>query len=212
MVDQSLYGQGFFSNVFNFEGGQTGDVFEAMIEVVDQWSQSVLNIVSITGKRVNPRVDEPSDVGFLFSTILIEDAFTKWNASYKASWKTVEKKINHYRAAYRLVTDALGLDMQTCENHRLVLAASSEYPPCIGLMKARKFNQAMEKGMEDHRNVVTVCTSRPDVTDSGCCLLETIKTRDGTLPRYQVVGVWVPQRGAAFFDIGAMVDAEAPNG
>ncbi|KAK0509832.1 hypothetical protein JMJ35_008226 [Cladonia borealis] len=197
-----------------FSNKTTAEVFEQLKGVVNLWAEEAVRKIftSQAGRYVslNGLVLEEA-MQFKFELLLCLNAWTKYAfpgiegpyvmPNEGRSWSGAN--IDHEKAAYHLVTSALGLDARNYWKKGLRLLVSFEGPPCIGLAA---FNQKDADEKVDSDQQITLYIGKMGKS-SGYSLLEvTQMQRDSE--NFAVTGIWVPRRTTPFEVIGALIMAE----
>ena len=138
-------------------------------------------------------------------------------------WKGLPD-LDHHDLIYRIVTGVLGLDYRLCLSNGLRLVIATEDPVCIGLIKLPQNgrNEAIGSDISVLRGVatdstwaiagtLTMWTSAERPGDKWKRFLYEAKKLEeeaAAIPRYRVVGVWVPCEEVLEHEIGATPDID----
>jgi hypothetical protein len=198
-----------------FRGWKTSDVIPVLQNVIDQFPVDILaRLVRIYLDYNIYGPGTTSDTVRVAQHILSKALFGRPVDPISES-----HGVDLYSIMYKIVTDALGLNLSLCRQQRLILMISLEYPPCVGLVLP-KFDDpglrpALGERVQDsyahgHMNG-TICVARgPKRT--GCSLLEASFTQIGPPALMEVSGIWVPMRHTAFHDVQAMAQSFGRDG
>lgn len=206
-----------YSNLFSSQ--PPIQVFEALKAVLRNWPNSIIIKFSdaygkfFTRQSANEIANPDLSMSFLGSLLVHEGNRRGLCQIATRSFWNGHPEVDHYRATYQMVTMALGLDINECQNRGLELMISPLYPPCIGLMKIELVEQNIE-------NALTICTeslnsahiSQEDTMEYGRHLLEGIKRGGSPVARVEIVGSWVPLTDCCHFEPGAFIEAGCRDG
>ncbi|KAH0537228.1 hypothetical protein FGG08_005970 [Glutinoglossum americanum] len=205
-----------YSNLFNSRSSI--QVSEAL-RTVKNWPNSIIIKVSSAYDKLGAswsanEVTSPDfSMKFLGTLIFREGGERGLGQPAAGALWNGHPEVDHYRATYQMVTMALGLDFQECQNRGLELMVSSLDPPCIGLMKIGLIEQNIE-------NTLTICTESPnsahlspeDKKKYGRNLIEGIKRGESPFARVEIAGCWVPLVDLSRIEPGAFIDASCREG
>ncbi|KAL8980009.1 MAG: hypothetical protein Q9205_004794 [Flavoplaca limonia] len=121
-----------------------------------------------------------------FKSKLLDHRISQWDSA---------AEINHFPVVYKMATEALGIDYETCRSRGLRLMVSRD-PPCLGLAD-RTFPSRYARvraGLIPPDSLKTVCMAHGQGVH-GSVLYEVEKVDGLGTPRYRVFGVWVPMGG-----------------
>ncbi|KAL8880023.1 MAG: hypothetical protein Q9198_002485 [Flavoplaca austrocitrina] len=121
-----------------------------------------------------------------FKSKLLDHRISQWDSA---------AEINHFPVVYKMATEALGIDYETCRSRGLRLMVSQD-PPCLGLAD-RTFPSRYARvraGLIPPDSLKTVCMAHGQGVH-GSVLYEVEKVDGLGTPRYRVFGVWVPMGG-----------------
>lgn len=190
-----------------------------MTETVKTWTADVLGRLYFTSGRSGHNVDgqgvlnndviNPLRMQILFKVTAQPEEAT-WVPALKI-WSDY-RKVDHYRVVYRMVTDALGLDYECCQENRLELVVTTKNSRvvCVGIFQPNQVGK--DENIMCETTNMTVCVSRPNGKSGGSFMeVQQIKD-DHQPPTYRVIGVWVPCSQLASGCIGAVVEKGASDG
>ena len=159
-------------------------------------------------------------------------------SEFAGKWGALPE-VDHHDIVYEIVTRRLGVDATLCRSKKLRLMIATDYPAYIGLTKIQELGSA-RGNINDHgflertiQSTVSCIFDRPgDYDYLSVCLdpyhtktpkgtYETVKYRDEAfffedsllrnLPRYTVVGVWLPVKSLSRHEIGALPKLQNPD-
>lgn len=199
-----------------FRNKNTAEVFVNLKRVVQFWPGQVQNQVAAEHHRVDLPFESLSVTDFnirKFEKNLIRSAATLMvTGRHEGDWGDLPE-VDHYSLMYRLVTYALGLDMELYLDRGLQLVISLDDPPCAGLVSPEFCEQIHGSGspnlpLINAGKTATICVKRLP-SSIGCSLFEGLCIRRNPNSCWNVGGVWVPTSLTALHELQFVVHAAA---
>ena len=124
-------------------------------------------------------------------------------------------EVDHHSIIYKIVTRVLHLDYDLCRSYGLKLTIAVNDPVCIGLTRGHLHTQTKGKrgrwvapDTVDDATAVTGAEPHDMMTVSIYETERVIEEEIDNIPRYRVVGIWVPYIELLDGEVGAMPDAD----